>query len=186
MLEEENHNLSTEMIMKLRNLAFAVCAFAAASAAYATVTFDGATGTGFVGKGDVQLVLGWNNAALQQNASQLTFSYQVQDKYDATCSWTTTTGSGKVIYHDVTVKKTVKVNDTVQYDARTHKQVDGFMLTGFGTVSQNIDPPVDGGGCLGEGGQQGVWSDVIKTSTSGGLYVTFNGSDYLLPITTTL
>jgi hypothetical protein len=174
--------------MKLHKIAFAVCAVAVASAAYATVSFDAATGTGFVGKGDVQLALGWNNAALQQNALQLKFGYQVQDKYDATCEWTTTTGSGKVIYHDVTVKKTVQVNDSVSYDARTHKQVDGFTLLGYGSVSQNIDPPAPGGACLGEGGQQGTWTDVVKTSSSGGLYVTdpTNGSDVLLPTTTTI
>jgi hypothetical protein len=174
--------------MKLRKAAFAICIAAAASAVYATVTFDPATGTGFVGKGDVQLVLGWNNAVLQQNALKLSFGYQVQDKYDATCEWSTTTGNGKVIYHDVTVKKSVKINDTVAYDARTHKQVDGFNLTGFGNVSQNIDPPVIGGPCLGEGGQQGTWADVTKTSSSGGLYVTdpTNNSDVLLPVTTTL
>ena len=174
--------------MKLHKLLVAVCVAAAASAAYATVTFDPATGTGFVGKGDVQLVLGWNNAVLQQYALQLKFSYQVQDKYDATCEWTTTTGSGKVIYHDVTVKKSVQVSDIVAYDARTHKQVDGFNLTGYGSVSQNIDPPVIGGPCLGEGGQQGTWTDVTKTSSSGGLFVTdpTNNSDVLLPVTTTL
>lgn len=36
-----------------------------ASAAGAAVTFDPATGTGFIGKGDVQTALGWNNKALQ-------------------------------------------------------------------------------------------------------------------------
>lgn len=171
--------------MKLRHLVFTVCVAAAASAAYASVTFDPATGMGFVGKGDVQLALGMNNAVIQQYANQLAFSYQVMDKYDATCEWTTTTGNGRVIYHDVTVKKTVRVNDAVAYDARTHKQVDGFNLTGYGNVSQNIDPPAIGGACLGEGGHQGTWIDVTKTSTSGGLYVTDprNNSDVLLPTT---
>lgn len=170
--------------MKLRNLAFAVCAVAVAAAAYATVTFN-PDGTGFVGKGDVQLALGWNNAVLQQNALALKFSYQVQDKYDATCAWTTTTGSGKTIYHDVTVKKTVQVYDTISFNARIHQQIDGFILKGFGTVSQNIDPPTVGGPCLGEGGQQGTWTDVVLTSSSGGLYVTdpTNGNDVLLPTT---
>lgn len=32
--------------------------------ALATVTFDPGTGTGFVGKGDVQNAFGWNNAQL--------------------------------------------------------------------------------------------------------------------------
>jgi hypothetical protein len=170
--------------MKLRNFAFAVCAAAVASAAYATVSFDPSSGTGFVGKGDVQLALGWNNAALQKNAPALKFTYQVQDRYDATCEWTTT-GSGKTIYHDVTVKNTVQVYDTVSFDARTHQRIDGFILKGFGTVSQNIDPPTTGGPCLGAGRQQGTWTDVVETSSPGGLYVTdpTNGNDVRLPTT---
>ncbi len=46
----------------------------AAAPATASVSFDSSTGTGFVGKGDVQTALGWNNAALQKNASSLTFT----------------------------------------------------------------------------------------------------------------
>ena len=45
-------------------------------AAHAAVTFDLATGTGFVGKGDVQTALGYNNAQLQKNASTLVFTSQ--------------------------------------------------------------------------------------------------------------
>ena len=36
-----------------------------ASPAAGIVTFDPATGTGFVGKGDLQTVFEWNNKALQ-------------------------------------------------------------------------------------------------------------------------
>ena len=46
---------------KIRVLA-AIAALAVSTAALATVTFDPATGIGFVGKGDVQLAFGWNNA----------------------------------------------------------------------------------------------------------------------------
>ena len=40
--------------------------------ATAAVTYD-ANGVGFVGKGDVQLLFGWNNATLQASASSLHF-----------------------------------------------------------------------------------------------------------------
>src|SRR5919199_5346652 len=52
--------------------------------AYASVTFDptcpykpsNATGKcGFVGKGDVQLALGYNNTQMQKNAGNLHFTY---------------------------------------------------------------------------------------------------------------
>jgi hypothetical protein len=46
----------------------ALCAMLA-TAALAAVTFDVNTGFGFVGKGDVQLAFGWNNKALQTNAT---------------------------------------------------------------------------------------------------------------------
>jgi hypothetical protein len=39
-----------------------------ASVALAAVTFNPMTGEGFVGKGDVQLIYGWNNQQLQLNA----------------------------------------------------------------------------------------------------------------------
>ena len=45
-------------------------------AIFASVTFDSSTGTGFVGKGDVQLALGLNNAQMQAyNLNNLNFSY---------------------------------------------------------------------------------------------------------------
>jgi len=40
----------------------------ASGAALAAVDFSVSNGTGFVGKGDAQLVFGWNNADLQRNA----------------------------------------------------------------------------------------------------------------------
>lgn len=50
--------------------AVALGAPAAASAA----TLDPATGSGFVGKGEIQTAYGWNNTTLQKNASGVTFS----------------------------------------------------------------------------------------------------------------
>lgn len=44
-----------------------------ASSANAAVAVDG-TGTGFIGKGDVQTALGYNNAQMQSNAGSLTFT----------------------------------------------------------------------------------------------------------------
>jgi hypothetical protein len=61
-----------------------VVLLAAAQAAFASVTFDptcpytpsnGTGRCGFVGKGDVQSALGYNNAKMQQNAGNLVFTY---------------------------------------------------------------------------------------------------------------
>ena len=46
-----------------------------APAANAAVTFNETTGTGFVGKGDVQVAFGWNNKQLQTNATGVSFSF---------------------------------------------------------------------------------------------------------------
>jgi len=46
-----------------------------APAASAGVTFNETNGTGFVGKGDVQVAFGWNNKQLQTNATGVSFSF---------------------------------------------------------------------------------------------------------------
>jgi hypothetical protein len=46
-----------------------------APAASAAVNFNETTGTGFVGKGDVQVAFGWNNKQLQTNAGTVKFSF---------------------------------------------------------------------------------------------------------------
>src|SRR5918996_4693526 len=57
-------------LRKIIGLTAIVAAFAIGmTAAFALVTFDPSTGTGFVGKGDVQTAFGWNNKQLQNNAS---------------------------------------------------------------------------------------------------------------------
>ena len=46
-----------------------------APAASAAVTFSETNGTGFVGKGDVQVAFSWNNKQLQANATGVSFSF---------------------------------------------------------------------------------------------------------------
>jgi opacity protein-like surface antigen len=57
--------------MKKMLLAAGIALATISTAAVAAVTFDPATGTGFVGKGDIQLAFGWNNKAAQDNATAL-------------------------------------------------------------------------------------------------------------------
>lgn len=52
----------------------AAVAAVASISVHASVTFDASTGTGFVGKGDVQSLYGWNNAGLQANAASVQFA----------------------------------------------------------------------------------------------------------------
>ena len=154
----------------------------ATAIASASVTFDPNTG-GFVGKGDVQLAFGWNNAQLQKNASLVTFSYDSVDTYSATCTWVTGEGTKGEKIHNVEHNRRASVASTVAFSARTHSQIDGFILTALGDTVTEGTAPVVGGTCVGGetgNGQDGTWSAVTLVSSTGGLYVNYGGIAVLL------
>ena len=64
-------------------------------------TLDTAAGTGFVGKGEVQQVMGWNNKTLQENASNVVFTYESTDDYSAVCTFVTGEGTRGEKTHNV-------------------------------------------------------------------------------------
>jgi len=148
-----------------------------ASGASAAVTFDQITGTGFVGKGDVQLVYGWNNHQLQANAANVSFSYSSEDKYSAVCTFTTGEGTRGERIHNISHKRTAQVNNTVERELRKNKlgDVTGFTLTGYGAQSSSGSVPVLGGPCQGNSGHGGEWTSVEQTGSSGGLFVHYLG-----------
>lgn len=88
-----------------------------------------ASGTVFVGKGDVQSALGWNNKQLQDNANGLKWTYEISETYEITVEWTTGEGTRGEKTHVVTHERTVNVNSAVTYQARQQNQVTGFYLT---------------------------------------------------------
>lgn len=145
-----------------------------APSALAAVTFDPGTGTGFVGKGDVQLAYGWNNAALQRNAGSLTFSYSSTDTYTAVCSWVTGEGTRGEKTHTITRNRTVSVISEITGEARKNSQLDitGFNLKGFAgeSVTTGGEIPVEGTSCPGNG-TEGTWGPVTITPGVGGLFV---------------
>lgn len=104
-------------------------------------------GVGFVGKGDVQSIYGWNNEGLQLNASSVQFRYGASGQVTWLCEWWTgksgTTmggGSGTLKYHSA-LSSTELIAAAVSYDARKNKvgQVTGFLLNGMtpGSGSNN-------------------------------------------------
>jgi hypothetical protein len=169
--------------MKLKAFAAAgATALLTATAAFAAVTFDATTGTGFVGKGDVQLEFGWNNAALQRNASGVSFQYKEETFYDVTCEWETVTGGprSKTILHDVTLNKRTSVRSSIAYDPRVRNQITGFNLTGLSSsISQGTEPVV-GGSCP-QAHATAEITEVVETRSSGGLFVEHGGISKLLP-----
>lgn len=167
-----------------RKIRFAGLALAAASAvAFASVTLND-DGTGWVGKGDVQLAFGWNNAAAQRYVNDVTFSFQQTSTYSAVCEWVTGEGTRGERTHDVTHKASVAISSAVGHSARMTGQWTGYFLTGFGATTEEGEVPVVGGACMGNEGHEGLWASVTETSSSpGGLFVTFQGNSIALPET---
>ncbi|WP_442596555.1 hypothetical protein [Neobacillus sp. D3-1R] len=114
-----------------------------ASSAFASVTIDGDTGTGFVGKGDVQTALGLNNAQMQNQAESLKFTYETVETYEVTVQFITGEGTKGEKTHIVEHKRSSSVNSDVLYDARKAKQYTGFNLNGFtNTTSEGVIPAI--------------------------------------------
>ncbi|HSI50315.1 MAG TPA: hypothetical protein VLA61_18750 [Ideonella sp.] len=171
--------------MKLNKVLAGLALATVAAAALATVTFSPATGTGWVGKGDVQLAFGWNNKALQQNFAGVTFTFVERTDYAITCEWTT--GVRNPTLHVQTKTKTVGVNGTLASDARKNSsgkdgEVTGFFLTGYGTLvteGGNFTAPLIGDKCPANN-QAGVddgkvVTDVSITGTGASLNAVSNG-----------
>lgn len=167
--------------MKKMLLAAAAATAMISTAAFAAVTFDSATGTGFVGKGDVQIAYGWNNAQLQSNAKDVRFSYESLDRYEVTCEWYTGPAHNRN-QHEVDHKRSTSVQSAVSYEARKNTQgsVNGFILKGFGATTTIGDaPPLVGSTtwCPGAPGNGAVVTDVVSTGTSGGaLFANYGGT----------
>lgn len=176
----------------MKKLVYAIVLLFAVSL-FAAVTFDPATGTGFVGKGDVQLAYGWNNKQLQDNATAVTFSYNSTETYAAVCEWWTGPAKNRK-EHEVTHTRSTQVAAALDGDVRQvkgQKQFTGFILNGFlGEPIVTGEVPVVGGTCQGGGLDNdpesdktyGTWVDVTQTGSTGGLYVTHNGVSNLLPL----
>lgn len=166
--------------MKYAKSLVAFAAAAVATAALAAVTFDSATGMGFVGKGDVQLAFGWNNKQLQDNALMVGFEYDAQEHYTVVCEFTTGEGTPGKQTHLVPVSRSTKVSGEISGDVRKANQFNGFNLTGYSGAPVMVGSvPQVGQSCLGWG-VQGVVESSTLSSTTGGLYATFNTQRALL------
>ena len=143
------------------------------AAASASVTLDPATGTGFVGKGDVQTAYGWNDQKLQLNASGVSFRYETttDDTYSVTCEWDT--GNKQIVHHKQT--KSSNLLDSIAYDLKSgsrvnpNTKVNGFNLTGIEsttTIASSGDVPVVGQPCPETGNDEGTDNSVTKLITA--------------------
>lgn len=108
-----------------------------AGTASAVVTFDPASGTGFVGKGDVQTAVGWNNKQLQDGAASLVFAYSAVTEQET--SWDCyNENNGQTQERERTT--TTTVSGVAYATARENSKgkdgpITGFNLTGFDGAS---------------------------------------------------
>jgi hypothetical protein len=163
---------STKTLM----LSAAAALLAMAGIASAAVTFDPQSGTGFVGKGDVQLVFGWNNKALQQNAEDVTFKSVTSQEFEAYCQFTS--GSGSV--QNVRREEIRGINGVIDGSPRQGpNQFTGFILDGYEGDPVVIGGaiPVVGGFCPGGPTGDGEWTSVTPGQATVALYATHNSID---------
>jgi hypothetical protein len=107
-----------------------VAVLAIVGIAYAEVTLN-PDGTGFVGKGDVQLALGLNNKQLQD--AVIAFTYESKTEVESTWTCTNLKNENTQERARTTTTTTAGVLSSV---ARERNQITGFNLQGYAGGSQ--------------------------------------------------
>lgn len=165
-----------------------VAVFAVSASAY---TMD-ETGKGWVGKGEVQTVFGYNNATMQANVGAISFSYDSSVTYAQDC-YKMVGGVKNPQRVEVTFTKSQTVSAVVGSDARKTGQWTGWFLTGFSsttgdtTAPESICNPADGGDNSEDSNEFIADGPVEQSSSTGGLYaVHTNGTRHLLTVTPSL
>jgi hypothetical protein len=152
--------------MRKFTIAAAAAAALVSTAAIAAVTFDASSGTGFVGKGDVQLALGMNNAQVQ-NAT-LNFTYTSTDTTFWTCTRTFTLGNGNTQEIVQVRNNSTTTQGVLSSVARVKNQITGYNLLGYagGGASISTDGPAVGSCPASPSGF--VYDDNAETTSLGG------------------
>jgi hypothetical protein len=113
-------------------IGFTTC-LAAAGVAYAAVTCD-PQGYGFVGKGDVQTLYGWNNKQLQNNTGKVMFRLISHTETSVDHEWSCqhpTNEAPPLQERSNSLSTTTTVGGLVSSVERIHNQITGFLLEGF-------------------------------------------------------
>lgn len=164
---------------------FAAAALFAAAPASADWSVDPSTGTGFVGKGDVQDAFGWNDHDLQANHAGVSFALSAEST--STTNWSCHNSKNQKS-QDRTHVVVASTTGDLLHKARTNPQdkVTGFMLTGLAegssTVSEEDGPKV--GSCpSGNSPWRFVEGSLVTTVTGGesALTASFAGQVQTLP-----
>lgn len=161
--------------MKKQSIFGAIAAIAVtASAAYAIVTYNPATG-GWAGKGDVQTAFGWNNKVMQNNHQAITFEYDATVGYSFECEWYTGPDHNRT-YHLQEKTVTFGVAGTIADTDRKTGQWTGWFLGAIvGDVGEATEPVDSDCGAEGNGMKSIVEGSVQPLSSGGGLFAVFTG-----------
>lgn len=133
-----------------------------AAPASADWTVDASTGTGFVGKGDVQDAFDWNDHDLQANHAGVSFALTAEST--STTTWSCYNSKNQKS-QDRTHVVMASTTGELLHEARTNPQnkVTGFMLTGLAegssVVSEEDGPKLDS--C-----PSGPWAFVAGSSST--------------------
>jgi hypothetical protein len=148
------------------------------------VTFDSTTGTGFVGKGDVQLLFGLNNKALQAAEGNIDFRYEGISVTETTWTCSRINNGGNEVVTPRNASVTTSVAGVLNTVERMKNQITGFGLTGYdGTPESSTTSEGQAlGSCPADGSGQFTYdenSETTTTTTSGGLQVRVGGSAWM-------
>ena len=147
-----------------------------ATAAFAEVIFN-ADGTGFVGKGDVQLALTMNNKQLQEAEKARAIAFTSESVTTQETTWTCDRDAGPQTNERSSTATTTTKGLVSHTERDNKKQITGFRLTGFDPNNSSSSSVTDGpkvGACA------SGWTaiNIVEgelVSTGGGLRV--NGVD---------
>jgi hypothetical protein len=151
--------------------------------AHAAVIFNGTTGTGWAGKGDVQSAFGWNNARMQQNHTSITFEYDETTTASWQCEWYTGPDHN-ISHHSQSFNRTRSIGGVLGDRDRKTGQWTGWHLTGFTdsySTGGNVTPSCPGNPeGNGNSGEKTVVEGSVNVVTAGGLYAVFGGDRRLI------
>ena len=162
----------------------AAAAACVSTAAFASISFNPTTGTGFIGKGDVQSALGLNNPQLQAlyAAGGLNFAFTENVDYKYVCTWIADDGQTEPVAKNKTIKVKKSLNVSLNVQGRDissgiNGPNTGFIINGFGGTTTSEPIPMVGDACdAGDGARPkpGTVTSVTVNSNTGG-EITVNG-----------
>jgi hypothetical protein len=151
--------------------------------AMAAVTFNEQHGTGFVGKGDVQVLYGWNDKQLQDNHGGVSFEARKTVTTERVWQCVRTTNQGDEVVSERNNSSTIQSRGVVDKIARDRKnKITGFFLDGYGeaTITNAGDQGPSTGSC--PGSASFVEGSVVEETfvSASNLFVSYGGERFQL------